>query len=90
MYRFYGMTVEQIREELKNLPPEDPEVVANMQFTGSGMTEHGFMISSACGWIVTGPDPDHPGCVKCRPAEDEAELIYTHINMWKPDGTRRE
>ena len=80
---FYGMTVEQIREVLKNLPEVDEKLYRKMQFTGSGMTRHGFMISSCSGWIM-GEDGNLRAC------KDEAECIYVNVNTWGPDGCRRK
>jgi len=74
--RFYGMSVEEIREELKNLPLADPNYVAQMQFTGSGMTEHGFMIGSGASFVV---EEGEDGLTTTRSCTDEAEIIYQHV-----------
>jgi hypothetical protein len=91
MYDWLGKTVEEIRKELDKLPIVDPALRAECSFTGSGMTEHGFMVGS--GDCRMPGDPIYENgeivshwAVPC----DEAQTIFNSINAWNEDGTRRK
>ena len=93
MHDWYGMTIEQIQEQLNELPLVSEEVRRECSFTGSGMTEHGFMVGSGDFWCTDEDKYELYDGIKvycARPAKSEAEIIYNSINRWDRDGKARD
>lgn len=76
-------SVSVIRDKLKELPLVGRDIQNRFAMTGSGMTEHGFIVGSGDGFKV---DKYSGHTIIC----DEAETIYNSIHTWDESGSRRK